>query len=411
MLLFDHQRGSFMLQALNYFCDALNSIGQIWTHNDDEWMDQHRDDLLKFDPKNLESYGNAVYILLKPRLSHRFSCSFGIDHKFSDSALGLLEDIIKVASERVLFDMTDDDEDDSCFSPNAFEEALSDSWSDSRSYVSSSPNTPTSVLPEISNTAIKAHSSPPFLVPLGVEAVGKLKPIDLKRLSFHMLPHGAALESNYVVPIVNTDSRFKEEEEEEAETEEKLDSEVKLEADGFDGLKQDSDISDLEMTKDDHETNLPSPVEVLQPPPPPPPPPPPMAASRSVTTQPASSNLVHFPPPPPPPCPMGSKTMAPPPPPPPAPMGKGAAPPPPPGPMGKGAAPPPPPPGSPGARNLRTKKSKLKRSSQMGNLYRLLKGKVEGSSLDGKSGRRGKLSAGSGGKQGMADALAEMTKR
>ncbi|GFY91844.1 hypothetical protein Acr_08g0002400 [Actinidia rufa] len=75
----------------------------------------------------------------------------------------------------------------------------------------------------------------------------------------------------------------------------------------------------------------------------------------------------------------------------------------------------PPPPALGGARSLRPKKAatKLKRSSQMGSLYRLLKGKVEGSSLDGKSsqGKRGKIGAPSGGKQGMADALAEMTKR
>lgn len=47
----------------------------------------------------------------------------------------------------------------------------------------------------------------------------------------------------------------------------------------------------------------------------------------------------------------------------------------------------------------------------MGNLYRLLKGKVEGSSLEGKTPKKGKIGASSGGKQGMADALAEMTKR
>jgi len=56
----------------------------------------------------------------------------------------------------------------------------------------------------------------------------------------------------------------------------------------------------------------------------------------------------------------------------------------------------------------------------MGNLYRLLKGKVEGSSLDGKSSRAKRSKGGAkggagarnaGGKQGMADALAEMTKR
>lgn len=104
------------------------------------------------------------------------------------------------------------------------------------------------------------------------------------------------------------------------------------------------------------------------------------------------------------------------PPPPPPPMGgsNGPLPPPPPAMHMANVTAPPPPPGLAGAKNLRPKKAmtKLKRSSQMGNLYRLLKGKVEGSSLDGKSsGRKGKVGAASGEKKGMADALAEMTKR
>ncbi|KAJ9690386.1 hypothetical protein PVL29_012835 [Vitis rotundifolia] len=93
--------------------------------------------------------------------------------------------------------------------------------------------------------------------------------------------------------------------------------------------------------------------------------------------------------------------------------GTGPLPPPPPMLLTKGGAPPPPPPG--GAKNLRPRKAatKLKRSTQMGNLYRVLKGKVEGSSLQGKSsnGRKGLAGSSAGGKQGMADALAEMTKR
>ncbi|PHU26357.1 hypothetical protein BC332_04689 [Capsicum chinense] len=114
---------------------------------------------------------------------------------------------------------------------------------------------------------------------------------------------------------------------------------------------------------------------------------------------------------------MGSKAIAPAPPPPPMTSNGRMPAPPPPMPMGKGAAPPPPP-GFAAARNLGPRKAatKLKRSSQMVSLYQLLKGKVEGSSLDGKSnGRKGKgcaaASAPAGGKQGMADALAEMTKR
>ncbi|KAG0470002.1 hypothetical protein HPP92_016702 [Vanilla planifolia] len=76
------------------------------------------------------------------------------------------------------------------------------------------------------------------------------------------------------------------------------------------------------------------------------------------------------------------------------------------------ACPPPPP---PAMRSLRAKVTKLKRSSQMGNLYRFLKVKLEGSSLPSKALNRQKSLAGSSdgkkGGQGMADALAEMAKR
>ena len=103
------------------------------------------------------------------------------------------------------------------------------------------------------------------------------------------------------------------------------------------------------------------------------------------------------------------KAMAPPlnvttaPPPPPAPM-----------PMIKGAAPPPPPPlGVAKALRPKKAKNKLRRSTHMGNLYRILKGKLEGSSSQGKNskGRKSAIGGSTGGKQGMADALAEMTKR
>ncbi|GMJ14663.1 hypothetical protein HRI_005135500 [Hibiscus trionum] len=156
---------------------------------------------------------------------------------------------------------------------------------------------------------------------------------------------------------------------------------------------------------------------ITQPPPPPtrtvsvtltqPPPPPPLTRTVSLTQ-----------PPPPPPI-MASNGSGPavPPPPPGASRANGAAPPPPPGASGaKGAAPPPPPGG------LRSKKpdTRLKRSSHMGNLYRNLKGKVEGVPKKGPSGANGRKGGGGGGggaasngngKQGMADALAEMTKR
>ncbi|CAL1397914.1 unnamed protein product [Linum trigynum] len=116
--------------------------------------------------------------------------------------------------------------------------------------------------------------------------------------------------------------------------------------------------------------------------------------------------------------------LQPPPPPPPpreASIGSGSSKAPPPSPSKDGppaasaaaGAPPPPPPGA--TKLLRPKKAhtKLKRSSQMGNLYRLLKGKVEGGNQV--KPQRGRVSSGSGngggGKQGMADALAEITRR
>ncbi|WOK96558.1 hypothetical protein Cni_G05265 [Canna indica] len=75
-----------------------------------------------------------------------------------------------------------------------------------------------------------------------------------------------------------------------------------------------------------------------------------------------------------------------------------------------------PPPPMKAAKLLHAKKTgtKLKRSAQMGYLYRVLKGKVEGSSLDGKTfyGRKNQTGNSSGDRtKGMADALAEMTKR
>ncbi|KAL3522231.1 hypothetical protein ACH5RR_015065 [Cinchona calisaya] len=165
--------------------------------------------------------------------------------------------------------------------------------------------------------------------------------------------------------------------------------------------------------------------------PPPPPPPPPVTSVSTVLFPPPPSAISgsitppHPPPPPPPSTALGNSILPPPPAPPPTTSGKMAPPPPPPPfgasyggapappmPPGMGGAPPPPP-GLGGAKNLRLRKAatKLKRSSQMGNLYRLLKGQVEGCNVDPKSSRKGKVGSSTGGKQGMADALAEMTKR
>ncbi|GKC14158.1 formin-like protein 5 isoform X1 [Tanacetum coccineum] len=179
----------------------------------------------------------------------------------------------------------------------------------------------------------------------------------------------------------------------------------------------------------------------LSPPPPPPPPPPPLTTSSVAAPFPISLEPPPAPqppaapglpplPPPPPSVPIENGSV-PPPPPPPVPMANGNVPPPPPssiassdgvGPtppppvqQGKWGAPPPPPAVGSGGKLLRKSVSKLKRSSQMGCLYRQLKAKVEGSGTKSKTlqkkGSKVGASGGGGEKKGMADALAEMTKR
>ncbi|CAN1221865.1 Uncharacterized protein At4g04980 [Linum grandiflorum] len=77
-----------------------------------------------------------------------------------------------------------------------------------------------------------------------------------------------------------------------------------------------------------------------------------------------------------------------------------------------GPAPPPPPPGAAKLLRPRRGQSKLKRSSQMGNLYRALKGRVEGGNqIRRQNGKESPNSNNGGRKLGMADALAEITKR
>lgn len=272
------------------------------------------------------------------------------------------------------------DEDDRDQSPrmSTFEKIL-DSPLDYKS-MGQYPDTPTSVLPASNRNDggfPEASYKPPLLLRLRVRSVRKLNPVNVKH--FFSAPS---------VPIATT--------------------------------------SAINTTSPPPETKKTTP-----PPPPPPPPPPAQVHSPFIQVPPptppptpalACSPSVGVPspvpwpqtsrgpgPPMPPPLPGAGMTgLAPPPPPPPG-MG-GPAPPPLPGAKG---APPPPPLGS--AKSLRPKKvsTKLKRSTQIGNLYRLLKGKVEGSNASGKlgSGRKGPVSAPAGGKQGMADALAEMTKR
>lgn len=492
--------GASMHKALKFFCDAMKSLGALWTT--EEWMVK-----CKYDSKMKLEHGELEQI-----------------------ALMMLEDIIKLARER-LFDESDEDEEMGESSPpasQAFGKSPFGSYSNNKNTLSGSPATPTSVLPQAWKSSTKGGKtgpySPPLLLPLRVQALEKLNPIDIKRLSFHMFPHAVVQDSNYYIQT------SKAEREHHPEFEENKCSEVK-ETGGINEADQDYEMIDV-MDKinevereDDMKTEVPiititglvgiteekgrnwigipdtkahvthdgpakQKMDVVLPPPSlpklrsnvtefitpvvcipptslpndevkfqipmpqaqndaipvtlcpkalsapaPPPVPSPLPSTHFVPAPipppppPLLSTATSQPLPPPPPPPPSALRNAPPlppspptvvragaPPPPPPPMGgsNGPGPPPPPAMHMANVAAPPPPPGLAGAKNLRPKKAmtKLKRSSQMGNLYRLLKGKVEGSSLDGKSsGRKGKVGAASGEKKGMADALAEMTKR
>ncbi|XP_073155122.1 uncharacterized protein [Henckelia pumila] len=456
-----------MHKAIKLLCDALKSLGDVWAK--EEWMIQCKyDSSMEYEYIDLEQL-----------------------------ALGMLDDMIKLERER-MFDSMDEDEEmrESRRGTTTFEEALSESYSDSKMSVSSSPETPTSVLSEAWKASTQMEKTPysvSLLLRPRVLAVRKLNPVDVKHLSLDMFPHTVVQDPRYLVQLGETG---------------KEDKECKMR--GTDINEVNHNLETIERINDDDRPDCavnvvdtiketlvklspptPPPVAPLSPnglilpsmtlkkldPSPPPTPcvksqktvptPPPLPqqtalrhGSPPVPTHVMSSERVSSPPPPPPPAVISSEIVsmpppsppqaasrngAPPPPPPhvmsgervyaplppPTPPGPHvmsseilSAPPPPPGmtpsgaqlptpPMAKGTVPPPPP-GLGGAKNLRLMKSasKLKRSSQMGNLYRLLKGKVEGSSVDVKvSGRKGRVGAASGGKQGMADALAEMTKR
>ncbi|XP_011045629.1 PREDICTED: uncharacterized protein At4g04980-like isoform X1 [Populus euphratica] len=151
----------------------------------------------------------------------------------------------------------------------------------------------------------------------------------------------------------------------------------------------------------------------------PPPPPPPLVPSKG--SIPNAMPLRKGPPPPPPPPVMPSKGSTPngmpldnvpAPPPPPMTPSKGSAP----NTMllKKGPQPPPPPQFGAGKSLFQTRPTtKLKRSTQMPNLFRDLRSKMEGSSLTVKTTnvRKVHLGGSKGGKEGLAASLAEMTKR
>lgn len=389
-------------QGLIHLYKALRSTADSWAMNH-KWITDFRND----------GYENL------DNLSLELLCG---------KVLIKLERLIKVARE--MFDVMDEDEKNNGgrTQGSTFGDILRHSYSDHKTSCVS-PVAPTSVPPELTlplklGEFTNASYNTPLLFPLRLQALGKLNSIDLGCLSIQMHPHGTAQGFSPVREENRSDDKPK------AEVQESQ-AMVTNEGNGKDNSPKVSNyVSNAIPEGRGPASVLPRPpplpsVSTNAPPPIPPlngtavPPPPPIMPSQGSVPappppMPGRNGTV---PPPPPPLAMPGANGAAPPPPPPLGMlgGNGAAPPPPP-PLGmpgaNGAAPPPPPPGV--SRALRAKKNtKLKRSTQMGNLYRVLKGKVEGSSLNGKQsqGRKNQVAAPAGGKQGMADALAEMTKR
>ncbi|MCE3216655.1 hypothetical protein HAX54_007343 [Datura stramonium] len=180
--------GAGMDQALQCFCDTLKSVAAIWT-------------------------GDNVFIM---KLDEEYS---ELHNDLRRYGLVLLDEMIKLATERV-FDMMDEDDQmrDESPSSDAFRRGLSESHSSNESSLSSPPPTPTSVLSSVISASQKSE--------LKAQATEKLNPIDLKRLYLDLLPYAIAQDPNYAVQLTSNFSEQK------SEIQEKLGSEVKA-GDGY----------------------------------------------------------------------------------------------------------------------------------------------------------------------------------
>ncbi|KAJ8618180.1 hypothetical protein MRB53_014366 [Persea americana] len=489
-------------QGLHHFYDALGSVEDSWskTHNRCGKFSTEKDIIAE--EQSFEELGKMVL-----------------------EKLGYMSE---AANE--IFDLTDEEDETSTCSAEdvpdfTSRDLLKDAHSANKAAYCESPHTPTSVLPDANIYSLNIGEFPTvsyptaLLLPLRLKAMGKLKPIDVKRLSFHMLPHVSfqnftlenrinktvnALEpSNYegssnskALPVNLTTASVNPmvEKDETASVQNPALHDVTSEkADDNDSRPTKRRVlppnpmpsSMFLATESAHpllpqpQTRLPpiqtipqhrlspitpnqstppaphSPMLLLKqcsaaaPPPPPPtpthsappalnlpmvllkkssmpPPPPPLLPKQStilsppVPMLPSKESTFLPPPPPPPPSILPSKenavqSLPPMPLVPPKESARQPSAPPPPMSLSNGSAPPPPPPLG-ASKALRPKKAntKLKRSTQMGSLYRLLKRKVEGCSHNGKLSNAKMSQAGGSGEnkaQGMADALAEITKR
>ncbi|KAH7532905.1 hypothetical protein FEM48_Zijuj04G0072000 [Ziziphus jujuba var. spinosa] len=334
-------------QGLVLLYKALNCIGDSWAKNHKSISNLRQDSKECFNNISLEQLGRLV--------------------------LEELKYITDMAKE--IFNVMDEDEtnnNDGRIQDSTIGDTLIESYSDKR-MTCPSPNTTISVPPQMTSFAMKLGEisnisySPQLLLPLRLQSLGNLKTNEMKYFAFNVSHPQQGTNDHESNRTIQNGS-------EDQSPEGKEDTKAAENLPKFPGF--DSNVK----------VNITRPAAAAVPPPPLPPmvllDSPPSTASQS---SPSPSCI---------PAHKGSALPS-------MPMKKIGTPPPPP-PMGV-------------SKLLRPKKvnNKLKRSSHMGALYRILKGKVEGSSLSGKHshGKKSHVSGSAGGRQGMADALAEMTKR
>ncbi|KAL0749035.1 hypothetical protein Bca101_031037 [Brassica carinata] len=401
--------GAEMDKMLIFFYEDLRAIGDSWIM-DSDWIYRSK-------------YRNSGVGKNKSDLEH---------------VLAALDGLIKMTKER--FGMMDLDSDGRKSFKGVPSEARrsfrrSVSYSESNNSFFPSPLTPRSVIP---GTMMSSSSSTsPSLWNLRAQALDKLSPVDLKQLAMRILSRRDSdslqdLDLKNIIEEEQEESEKLGEDDEDndssvsetedhsksSETEHETEGEHHIESSGTEHVVTDGehhkegseteheDHSEPTTSETDSTESFQEAISVtkLAPPSPPPPPPSPSPSFLNKKATPLSQ--------PPPSSPQpGRKTLSPPPPPPPSRRhdsgGNSPTTPAPPAPPGSG-------------RTLRGKRttSKLRRSAQIANLYWVLKGKLEGRGVEGKPSKASKgqnnvpdKSPVKGARSGMADALAEMTKR
>ncbi|CAN6859621.1 unnamed protein product [Brassica oleracea] len=399
-----NMEGAEMDKMLIFFYEDLRAIGDSWIM-DSDWIYRSK-------------YRNS-----------------GVGKNKSDRlvehVLAALDGLIKMTKER--FGMMDLDSDGRKSFKGAPSEARrsfrrSVSYSESNNSFFPSPLTPRSVIP---GTMMSSSSSTsPSLWNLRAQALDKLSPVDLKQLAMRILSRRDSdslqdLDLKNIIEEEQEESEKLGEDDEDndssvsetedhsksSETEHETEGEHHIESSGTEHVVTDGehhkegseteheDHSEPTTSETDSTESFQEAISVTKLAPPSPPPPPP-------SPSPSFLNKKATPLPQP-----GRKTLSPPPPPPPSRRhdsgGNSPTTPAPPAPPGSG-------------RTLRGKRttSKLRRSAQIANLYWVLKGKLEGRGVEGKPSKASKgqnnvpdKSPVKGARSGMADALAEMTKR